>query len=142
MTAYHNQPAKSREAEWRDAQGRRSAGGPTLNESVIVLALSEVLWIYKKVTQHSTNGVPTGKTYEAKLADRLGKEHNIPGKEPAVDAVLANVQARAPWGRAGFDEQVKALWKGGAEKMAAVVDERKKKIEAALAARTQPQPPA
>src|SRR5438034_340683 len=52
-----------------------------------VLRLSDLLWAYKKVTKHSVNFIPTGKTYDAVLAC-YGGSATVKGAEKTVDALL------------------------------------------------------
>src|SRR5438045_680565 len=61
-----------------------------------VVRLRDVLWGYKKVTKHSVNFIPTGKTYEAIVA-YLGGIVHIRGSEKKVHDMLALVQQRTPW---------------------------------------------
>ena len=70
-----------------------------------VLRLRDVLWAYKKVTKHSVNFIPTGKTYEA-IVQCAGGTAAIPGKEKGVHELLAFVQQRAPWAMYGFSDQL------------------------------------
>jgi hypothetical protein len=42
------------------------------NASVEAMRYQDVVWAYKKVTQHRTYGVPTGKTYNIHIFDRHG----------------------------------------------------------------------
>ena len=70
-----------------------------------VLRFGDVLWAYKKVTKHSVNFIPTGKTYEA-IVQCAGGTATIPGKEKKVHELLAFVQQRAPWAVYGFSDQL------------------------------------
>src|SRR6266850_3773432 len=55
-----------------------------------MLRLQDLLWGYKKITKHSVNFIPTGKTYEAIVAC-YGGTATIPGKEKKVHELLAFV---------------------------------------------------
>jgi len=70
----------------------------------------DIIWCYKMVTQHRTNGIPTGKTYAAHILDRHGKNLVIPGKEAEVNQVLENTIRFAPGVAAGFSDQLSVLW--------------------------------
>jgi len=66
-----------------------------------VLRLRDLLWAYKKVTKHSVNFIPTGKTYEAILTC-YGGAATIRRKQQQVDEILAYVRQRVPWALLGY----------------------------------------
>ncbi|HYX82358.1 MAG TPA: DUF6709 family protein [Gemmatimonadales bacterium] len=74
-----------------------------------VLRMGDVLWGYKKITKHSVNFIPTGKTYEAIVAYPGGMVH-IPGSEKKVHEMLAFVQQRAPWAMYGYSDELAATF--------------------------------
>jgi hypothetical protein len=74
-----------------------------------LVRLGDVLWGYKKVTKHSVNFIPTGKTYEAIIAYAGGMAH-IRGSEKKVHDMLAFVQQRAPWAMYGFSDELSATY--------------------------------
>lgn len=74
-----------------------------------VVRLRDVLWGYKKVTKHSVNFIPTGKTYEAVIAYAGGMAH-IRGSEKKVHDMLTFVQQRAPWAMYGFSDELSATY--------------------------------
>ena len=74
-----------------------------------VLRFHDVLWAYKKVTRHSVNFIPTGKTYEAIVAC-YGGTATIGGREKKVNELLTYVQQRAPWAIYGFSDQLAATF--------------------------------
>jgi uncharacterized protein DUF6709 len=75
-----------------------------------VLRFDDLLWAYKKVTKHSVNFIPTGKTYQGILAC-TGGTAIIAGNEPHVDAMLAHAAARAPWAIHGFNADLDTLFR-------------------------------
>lgn len=87
--------------------------------------LSDVVWIYKKVTQRRTNGIPTGKTYEALIFDRYGITMTIPGKEQEVGSVLEAVARQSPWAQVGYQKDWETKWKQQRAGFIAAVDQRK-----------------
>jgi len=90
-----------------------------------VLRFQDVLWGYKKVTKHSVNFIPTGKTYEAIVAC-YGGTATIPGKEKKVHELLAFVQQRAPWAMYGYSDELAALYNKRRQEFARSVEERRK----------------
>jgi hypothetical protein len=79
-----------------------------------VLHRDEIMWVYEKVTSHSVNFVPTGKTYSLVIGDERGRRIEIQaagrgttnGKEK-LDALLRVVINRFPWVVAGYSDQRK-----------------------------------
>jgi hypothetical protein len=89
-----------------------------------VLRFQDVLWGYKKVTKHSVNFIPTGKTYEAIVAC-YGGTATIPGKEKKVHELLAFVQQRAPWAMYGYSDELAALFNKRRQDFARSVEQRR-----------------
>src|SRR6266540_5216879 len=89
-----------------------------------VLRFQDVLWGYKKVTKHSVNFIPTGKTYEA-IIQCYGGTATIPGKEKKVHEVLAFVQQRAPWAMYGFSDDLASLFNKRQQEFAHGVEQRR-----------------
>jgi hypothetical protein len=139
-------PVVQRVASWGDPVGlaleaRREAdaprykgGGWLVTEKYLirstvftfdVLRLSDLLWAYKKVTKHSVNFIPTGKTYAGVLAC-YGGTAEITGKEKKVDAVLTFAAERAPWAILGFSEELSKLFRQKPQEFGAAVEQRKR----------------
>src|SRR5206468_2968555 len=76
---------------------------------VFLLLFLDVLWAYKKITKHSVNFIPTGKTYEA-IIQCYGGNATIPGKEKNVHELLEYVQQRAPWAIYGYSDDLSATF--------------------------------
>lgn len=89
-----------------------------------VLRFRDVLWGYKKITKHSVNFIPTGKTYEAIVAC-YGGSATIPAKEKKVHELLAFVQQRAPWAIYGYSEQLAGTFNKNRQDFARGVEQRK-----------------
>ncbi len=89
-----------------------------------VLRFQDVLWGYKKVTKHSVNFIPTGKTYEAIVAC-YGGTATIPGKERKVHELLAFVQERAPWAMYGYSSELASLFAKQRQLFARSVEQRR-----------------
>jgi hypothetical protein len=90
-----------------------------------VLRFYDVPWGYKKITRHSVNVIPTGKTYEAIVAC-YGGTATIPGKEQKVNELLTFVQQRAPWAIYGYSDQLAATFNTHRKDVAGSVEQRRK----------------
>ena len=89
-----------------------------------LLRLLDLLWAYKKVTRHSVNFIPTGKTYDAVLIC-YGGAGTIKGPEKAVDALLGFAAQRVPWAVFGFTKELEALFKKNTREFCTGVEQRK-----------------
>jgi hypothetical protein len=91
--------------------------------------LSDIIWIYKQVTQRRVNGVPTGKTYATHVCDSHGTQLIIPAKnEQAADQVLAAVYQTAPWVLAGYNAEIAQAWKKDRASLVAAVAQRRQQL--------------
>jgi hypothetical protein len=86
----------------------------------------DMMWGYKQVTQHRTNGIPTGKTYAAHLFDRHGINITIPGKEKEVNQLLELAVRAAPGMATGYSDELSKLWQKERPRFIAAVDERRR----------------
>jgi hypothetical protein len=93
--------------------------------------LPDVVWIYKKVTKHSYNFIPTGKTYSALVWSRSGESIEIALKEKKTEELLQAIAARIPWVVAGFSNDIQALWNNNRTALIQALDERKAKLAGA-----------
>ena len=89
-----------------------------------VLRFQDVLWAYKKVTKHSHNFIPTGKTYEA-IIRCYGGSATIPGKEKKVHELLEFVQQRAPWAIYGYADELSTSFTKRQQEFARSVEQRR-----------------
>jgi Family of unknown function (DUF6709) len=92
-----------------------------------LLRLSDLLWAYKKVTKHSVNFIPTGKSYAGILVC-YGGAAEVTGKEKNVDALLTFAAERAPWAIFGYSDDLKKLFKQKAQDFCAAVEQRKREL--------------
>lgn len=90
-----------------------------------VLRLADLLWAYKKVTKHSVNFIPTGKTYEAVLAC-YGGSATVKGAEKTVDQVLGFAAQRTPWAIFGFTKELETLFARKTQDFGMAVEKRKR----------------
>jgi hypothetical protein len=92
-----------------------------------LLRLSDLLWAYKKVTKHSVNFIPTGKSYAGILVC-YGGAAEMTGNEKNVDALLAFAGERAPWAIFGYSDDLKKLLKQKPQDFCAAVEQRKREL--------------
>lgn len=85
---------------------------------------SDVIWLYKKITQHRTYGVPTGKTFMAMIYDKHGQTISLQGKEADVDEVLTLVAQKAPQAIKGYAVQLFNLYRKNRPAFLAEVEKR------------------
>ncbi|MBI2679323.1 MAG: hypothetical protein HYX28_11130 [Candidatus Koribacter versatilis] len=114
--------------------GGEKVGAATLTPSFLVVPnafhtniarLEDAAWVYKKITKHSVNFIPTGKTYEAVVWTRTGTMISVNGKEAQVEQLLATVATRAPWVVGGFSAELDNAWKKDRAGFLAAVDQRR-----------------
>lgn len=92
--------------------------------STWVSPVGDLVWIYKKVTKHSVNFIPTGKTYSVVLLGRHRQRIEEQMKEKAVNEMLADLTARVPWAIFGFTQDLEKAWQKDAAGVIAAVDVR------------------
>jgi uncharacterized protein DUF6709 len=90
-----------------------------------LLRFQDLLWAYKKITKHSVNFIPTGKTYEAILAC-YGGTATITGKEKRVDEILAFSEQRAPWAVLGYSDELSTMFNKKTDEFAGAVEQRRR----------------
>jgi hypothetical protein len=96
--------------------------------SLNLIPLGDIAWAYSKVTQHSTNGIPTGKTFSAVIMPQNQPEFEIALKKKQAEPFLEALQERAPWAVYGFTEDLKAAWQKDRNGFLGHVEERKAQI--------------
>lgn len=103
--------------------------------NVKVMAVKEIVWVYKKVTKHYYNFIPTGKTYATMIADRHGKtlEINSNRSESGTDNVMEQIHQRAPWVIFGFDQGLASAWQSTPSEFVRAVDARRAEFEQQMA---------
>ena len=92
--------------------------------STWVSPIADLVWIYKKVTKHSVNFIPTGKTYSVVLVGRHRQRIEEQMKEKAVNEMLADLTARVPWALFGFTQDLENAWRKDPNGVIAAVDSR------------------
>jgi hypothetical protein len=96
--------------------------------SLSATRIDDVVWAYKQVTQHRTNGIPTGKTYAAQIWDRHGVCITVTGKEPVVTQALEAVAQRVPWVLAGYSPELEKTWKQNRAAVVDAVEQRRRQV--------------
>jgi hypothetical protein len=107
--------------------------------STWVSPVGDLVWIYKKVTKHSVNFIPTGKTYSVVLVGRHRQRTEEQMKEKAVNELLMDLTGWVPWAIFGFDQNLDRAWRKDPQGVIAAVDARYQKYknkDAAAAAPT------
>jgi hypothetical protein len=113
------------------------AGGVQLTSNWLVHAapaslsatrIDDVVWAYKQVTQHRTNGIPTGKTYAAQIWDRHGVCITVTGKEPVVNQTLEAIGQRVPWVLTGYSPELEKTWKQNRAAVVDAVEQRRRQV--------------
>ena len=92
-----------------------------------LLRVSDLLWAYKRVTKHSVNFIPTGKTYSGVLVC-YGGAAEVTGREKNVDALLAFAAERAPWAVLGYSDDLNKLFKQKTQEFCGAVEQRKREL--------------
>jgi hypothetical protein len=122
------------EARREAASPRYKGGGWRVTDKYLIrsapfafdlLRLSDLLWAYKRVTKHSVNFIPTGKTYSGVLVC-YGGAAEVTGREQNVDALLTFAGERAPWAIFGYSDDLNKLFKQKTEDFCAAVEQRKR----------------
>jgi hypothetical protein len=98
-----------------------------------VIRLDDVVWAYKQVTQHRSNGLPTGRDFAVALRDVNGWTWEIRGREKEVDCLLAALCTQLPWIFEGYDEAWERDWLFNRDAMLRAVEFRRKLTRFALA---------
>jgi hypothetical protein len=96
--------------------------------SLNLIPLSDIAWAYSKVTQHRTNGIPTGKTFSAVINSQNQPELEIVLKKKQAEPFLEALHERAPWAVYGFTEDLKASWQKDRNGFLGHVEGRKAQI--------------
>jgi hypothetical protein len=92
-----------------------------------LLRVSDLLWAYKKVTKHSVNFIPTGKTYESVLYC-YGGNATIQSKEKTTDAILEFLSRRAPWAVFGYSKELEGTFRKNREAFYDAVEQRRREV--------------
>ncbi len=87
--------------------------------------VSEILWAYQKVTQHRTNGIPTGKSFAVVLKLRDGTERQLVMRKAQAEQMFENLAEQIPWMILGYTNDLNKLWSQDRAAFEAAVAERR-----------------
>ena len=93
--------------------------------STWVSPVQDIVWAYKKVTRHSVNFIPTGKSYEVILVGRHRQRIEEKMSQKKVEALLVEIATRVPWAIYGFNADLDNAWKKDPAGFVAAVDSRR-----------------
>jgi hypothetical protein len=93
-----------------------------------VMHLNDILWVYQKVTKHSTNGVPTGTTFSVTIGDRAGERFECGGKQPEVVKFIETLYAGVPWVVTGYSAELNTKFTKHRQEFAAIVQQRREQL--------------
>jgi Putative transmembrane protein precursor len=96
--------------------------------NVDLFNLEEIAWIYTKVTQHSTNGIPTGKTHTVVVIDRSGATLEISTRQEEVKKILTEIMERIPWVIVGYSDDLQNLWQKDRASFLEMIQQRREQI--------------
>jgi hypothetical protein len=134
LVAYGQPPQLSAEIEQDLLASRAKHGKLTITSRWLIKRnmfgtwtspVVDVAWVYKTVTRHRTNGIPTGKSYSAVISGRRQQSVTMNLSQKKVDALMAELLQRAPWAVFGYSAELAALWKKDHAGFVATVDERR-----------------
>lgn len=90
--------------------------------SLKAMRLDEVVWLYKKVTRHSVNFIPTAKVYTLVLTDRYATNiESLGGKQKKLDEFIVSLAPRLPHALVGYTEDLKNLQQKNPKEFAATL---------------------
>lgn len=90
-----------------------------------VIPVREIIWVYKQITSHSTNGVPTGKSYSAIIALRNKKSKTFATnkKDDLMDFLHDELVKYRKGIFFGYSDQYHALYNMYIDRMIQMSDE-------------------
>lgn len=75
-----------------------------------VIKIDDVVWVYKKVTKHSVNFIPTGKTYESILRLNNKSKYFIKLGEKDIDYLLSSIKEIHPYIVVGYSKDIERMY--------------------------------
>ena len=104
--------------------------------STWISPIGDLIWAYKKVTKHSVNFIPTGKTYSVVLVGRHRQRVEVQMKEVQVSSLLEGLARSVPWAIFGFDKTVDQAWDKDPAGFVALIDSRRQQSAAKATGQT------
>lgn len=90
-----------------------------------VTKLSDVIWFYKAVINHRTNGAHTGTNVSMWIWDRNGTCVTITDFEGEVNAIIEALGKRVPWAIKGYSKEIEYRYKNDRQSLIVEIDRRK-----------------
>jgi hypothetical protein len=90
--------------------------------------LNEIVWVHQKVTRHSVNFIPTGKTYAIVIRDANGRTVEVDagrGSKQTISGFATALQMRIPWAVFGYSDKLRDLYKKSRRDFAEAVRARR-----------------
>jgi hypothetical protein len=137
VTAWGDPLGSAVEAKRQTASPRYKGSGWLVTDAYLVqntlfrfdlLRISDLLWAYKRVTKHSVNLIPTGKSYAVVLVCDGGTAQ-VKAREKTVDAILGFVAGRVPWAVFGYSDERNVLFSKSSADFRAAVEQRRRQWE-------------
>ena len=104
-----------------------------------IIALTDIVWIYQKVTKTYYSFIPTGQIYSGVIRDRFGGTIQLAegrgNKQTAarMTGFLQVITSRVPWVIVGFSREWKQMYDKNRAQFIALVDQRRSQAGAARA---------
>lgn len=98
--------------------------------STWICPLRDLAWAYKRVTKHSVNFIPAGKTTSVVLLGGRSRRLDATMPEAVAGNLLTALGHRAPWVILGFDPNLERIWRKDNGKFLSIVEERRARCDA------------
>jgi hypothetical protein len=72
--------------------------------------VADLVWVYKKVTKHSVNFIPAGKSYSIIILGRHKQRVEVSMSEKRTNELLSELATRVPWAIYGYQKELDAAW--------------------------------
>ncbi|HEY2841751.1 MAG TPA: hypothetical protein VGJ26_21505 [Pirellulales bacterium] len=137
LAAWGNPFVISQEAEKEAAGPMRRVGCWSAGDNYLIflglfsfdlLRLDDVVWAYKEVITHKTNGLVTSVTHQLSFHCKNLKAIAA-GRESDVDAMLAYIAGRCPWAEFGFSADLQSRFEQPNGLLVATIAARRKLYE-------------
>lgn len=93
-----------------------------------VYKIDDIVWAYKKVTNHTINFMPAGKTHELILHLYNKSQCSIGLKENQADSILTSIMQMYPWIIVGFNDEINREWKSNSSQFINYVQAEKQRM--------------
>jgi len=85
---------------------------------------NEIIWVYKRTTNHSINYIPNGSSFDVIVNMRFGKQYTINSDEFGVSKIIEHITQRVPWIIVGYSEDINKLYRKSREELIRYVNKR------------------